>query len=880
MKGLWVDGDGRVVCGEDGDRLSIDEAAERGPAVEMAVRAREALGAVEVEHSAPHKREGGGANFVNVQVAGESLTRVVTWAARLNAEIVFTLDGSLKKLVNTDGEERMVAAWAAVSSEGEVIRGALTAEARDNYMAEFAAQMAVAASAWRRVVIVMDATSPVGALWSFMGKCDRQRQRAYRRDWLDTWALWLDEFEAIAFVWQTSHVGAPINEWADAEAENAANADLPEELPDIQPARYASIEIAAGGEGSRRGLIVRRGVRAWATEMLSKEVVVRLRRTSKITQMRGERDLALGRLSAPMEEAAEKLLGARLQLGDAKRYCSDIASRMAKAFGCPFGCGCGFSWWEVAFKCKGAPIRSLRGVWRDTAREALWAAGREMPHDGLITLVDFIEGKRSEELVLGSATETLLRRVTGGCVARGARANGSDIADAWSTGIVRQAFQGGMALQLAAIEASREGRDAIAEEVRGLGKARKFARRWRLAVIKGGPCRAAGLLQGWAARREAAGLIRGEREGGRMTDSDARAAAAAVVNRVRVHNAWVRRAQTSASHRSALREWRWAAMLWAWRLRTLQTLRPRFRAASAVTEQAVNIVRSWRAYCCAIGSCVALPPVDVWRAFAGAAAHEKVGLEGRLLCFRGKIRWAGGRRAFERLRGWDVQAGLEADRFGFWAVDRLVAARKPAGGRGRQLEVLVRWQGCESVWREAWPETWLSITMLKPDLKAQARAMWTASQPPPAAVAMTSRRRCWSGLGWVGASEGQRRVSPRLNAGLVDSTSTSTHAAIVWGVVLRPVAVAPAGIPTGVAAVLRHVVTAAAVPMVLWGVNPRPISVAPAGIPTGGASVLRHVAAATAVPMDVGGGARDRAAAATTPMDVDEGDGGGALLGV
>ena len=54
-----------------------------------------------------------------------------------------SLDGTLRKVVQED-TERMEAAWAAVCSDGEVNGGKMGPDARDNYMAELAAQLAVA----------------------------------------------------------------------------------------------------------------------------------------------------------------------------------------------------------------------------------------------------------------------------------------------------------------------------------------------------------------------------------------------------------------------------------------------------------------------------------------------------------------------------------------------------------------------------------------------------------------------------------------------------------------------------------------------------------------------------------------------------------------
>jgi hypothetical protein len=285
--------------------------------------------------------------------------------------------------VGEGDDERMVAAWVAIDNSGEVEGGILTADARDNYMAEMAAQLAVARKDWTRAVIVMDATSPVLALWSFMSGCDRRRQRKYRRDWLDTWLGWLHDYEAVVFIWQTSHVGAPINEWADLEAARMA------EEPDggiggdieLQPIRYAALDLAAGGGLTAHGQIVRHGARSWSTRLLTVEVLRRLRLTSVGTQSRLPDDLDLPRLAPALEDTAEQLLARRLQLGDERRYWSPVAKELVKAAGgCPLGCGCGFSWWDVAFNCQGACVVEMRVTWLACLRDALAGLSDGVPH--------------------------------------------------------------------------------------------------------------------------------------------------------------------------------------------------------------------------------------------------------------------------------------------------------------------------------------------------------------------------------------------------------------------------------------------------------------------------------------------------------------------
>jgi hypothetical protein len=139
LDGLRLDASGTLTW-EDGTACDVDEAAARGPAVEMAVRARMRMGDVPVEHCEPYKSD---AKRVNVLATSRLLDSVSTWVARIGAEVVYSLDGTLTKVTGEESEW-MVAAWAAVTNEGECTGGHLPASERDNYMTEMAAQLSVA----------------------------------------------------------------------------------------------------------------------------------------------------------------------------------------------------------------------------------------------------------------------------------------------------------------------------------------------------------------------------------------------------------------------------------------------------------------------------------------------------------------------------------------------------------------------------------------------------------------------------------------------------------------------------------------------------------------------------------------------------------------
>ena len=81
----------------------------------------------------------------------------------------------------------------------------------------------------------------------------------------------------------------------------------------------------------------------------------------------------------------------------------------------------------------------------------------------------------------------------------------------------------------------------------------------------------------------------------------------------------------------------------------------------------------------------------------------------------------GGSRRREALKGKEVQAGRRGDKRGRWAVDELLDVRR-VRGRGRKLDVHVRWSGGDAV-GGAWEESWVGITWLTPDLRQVARGM-------------------------------------------------------------------------------------------------------------------------------------------------------------
>ena len=73
--------------------------------------------------------------------------------------------------------------------------------------------------------------------------------------------------------------------------------------------------------------------------------------------------------------------------------------------------------------------------------------------------------------------------------------------------------------------------------------------------------------------------------------------------------------------------------------------------------------------------------------------------------------------------GEEVQAGRRGDKRkrGRWALEELLEVRR-VRGRGRGLEVRVRWSGGDATGR-SWEDSWVGVTWLTHDLRREAREM-------------------------------------------------------------------------------------------------------------------------------------------------------------
>ena len=90
----------------------------------------------------------------------------------------------------------------------------------------------------------------------------RARQRFYRSDLLSALEAAIRRLSAVVVLWQTSHVGEPWNEWADAATKAVAADEL-------------AVQAECGGFRAVRWPLARRSVAAWAAPLMRREVRAR-----------------------------------------------------------------------------------------------------------------------------------------------------------------------------------------------------------------------------------------------------------------------------------------------------------------------------------------------------------------------------------------------------------------------------------------------------------------------------------------------------------------------------------------------------------------------------------------------------------------------------
>ena len=150
----------------------------------------------------------------------------------------------------------------------------------------------------------------------------------------------------VVFLWQTSHVGARANEWADVLAGEAMALEqsgkgrrlrvprLPVRFCTQQPSRPA------------------RSLFAWASSMADDAVLDTLREAVKQTALFNPAvHLTLGKLGGGMGAAARAVCAQRFVAGDKRKRWGAHADEIMEAQDCAYGCACRGTWSHYAFFC-------------------------------------------------------------------------------------------------------------------------------------------------------------------------------------------------------------------------------------------------------------------------------------------------------------------------------------------------------------------------------------------------------------------------------------------------------------------------------------------------------------------------------------------------
>ena len=293
---------------------------------------------------------------INLEVAAANVLELTEWQAKIRATAAFATDGAWVKGAD-------IAARGFVRHDGTTFHGELQEVAgKDNYVAELAALIDALASCedGGRVIMVVDALSPVWALLRFRVSHDRTKQQFYCDDLLDTLDQQLMRMEAVVFLWQTSHVGSPPNEAADQLADVFDCEGNVVAVP-CAPARHYFIALAAPA----------RSVREWASHRGRGVVAGWLKAAVTQTQFEEPDDISVGLLPGREEFARRKLLGRRRALADVRAFRDEEMQKLASAKTCPAGCRLrsnptapvAMTWSHFQFFCCAPRLQQARLRW-------------------------------------------------------------------------------------------------------------------------------------------------------------------------------------------------------------------------------------------------------------------------------------------------------------------------------------------------------------------------------------------------------------------------------------------------------------------------------------------------------------------------------------
>lgn len=226
-----------------------------------------------------------------------------------------------------------IATRAAVDHEGHVLGGRICEEDvnEDNYIAELAAQLdaltdATSRGTEERVIIVFDATSPVRAMLRFGRLSARARGDRLAAELLEHFERLRRRVAVLVLIWQTSHVGEPVNEWVDVLCDKFG-------VEDDYPIPRGKIAFASVTFPDHKG-----PAQAYAMSGMSRVVAHRLRSRVLDTVLRDPDDhVQLLGISPEAKQICDEIASRRCQYVD-QPYADLRSRRLLAAERCPFGC--------------------------------------------------------------------------------------------------------------------------------------------------------------------------------------------------------------------------------------------------------------------------------------------------------------------------------------------------------------------------------------------------------------------------------------------------------------------------------------------------------------------------------------------------------------
>ena len=508
------DEEGFSVAG--GARLSLDDAAELPPLLQLEVVARLELGDVPIfERDDGIKRL---STHVNLEVQRMEHERFCLWQARMRITAAYTLDASRVNLVNKEGfpvfdefgRQKVRTGMAAGRHDGSHLGGIMDELEGDcNYLGELGAHLIASAqepSHDVRVAYIFDATSPINAEERFSKLHDRSKCGYYGSHLLDTCRQQVSTHAVALRLWQTSHVGSPVNEWADHLAslyntDSTSRFVLPRAVPSFFSMRPS------------------RPVRSWNNwdrERAGRVVGGRLLDRVVDTVLFTEGCIVIGEFEASLEQALEGVCANRGFVADCKKKHSPAAWKFLESRGCAFGCSHVVdsgqhprnrvaslgTWSHYLFFCRGESMVDCRAAWHTELRASHRLVDIAGHHGQFVSLMQLLDKSPAMRDLIGcddlvADTDSRrdrckeLRAFAGGVI----DGTGDAIAD--RSAVVRAASRRIVSRGAELFRCARREEAALARDMSEVSKCASLCGKiilgWRKVVSLSGPRRISGL---------------------------------------------------------------------------------------------------------------------------------------------------------------------------------------------------------------------------------------------------------------------------------------------------------------------------------------------------------------------------------------------------